>query len=97
VLVGGSGALATALMLRQSSQGLAASGIAGLIILIFEAVELVVIGFSWLLAAYVALGLAILALAIGLWLAGRNAPSGAAGDSRRLAASGAGRDDAVRS
>jgi hypothetical protein len=45
-LVGGSGALAIAPMLRHSSRGLAASGIAGLIILIFEAVELAVIGFS---------------------------------------------------
>lgn len=74
VLVGGGGALATALLLRGSAWGLAASGVAGLIILIFEAVELAVIGFSWLLAAYVALGLAILALVAGLWLAERDAP-----------------------
>jgi len=73
VLVGGSGVLASVLLLRRSAQGLAASGIAGLIILIFEAVELVVIGFSWLLAVYIALGLAILALAAGLWLVGRDA------------------------
>ncbi len=75
VLVGGGGALATVLLLLHSAWGLAASGIAGLIILIFEAVELVVIGFSWLLAAYIALGLTILSLAARLWLAERDAPA----------------------
>jgi hypothetical protein len=76
VLVGGSGALATVLLLRQPALGLAASGVAGLTLLVFEAVELVVIGFSWLLAAYIALGLVILVLAAGLWLAGRHTPTG---------------------
>lgn len=77
VLVGGGGLLATALRRRRSSGGLAASGVAGLALLVFEAVELVVIGFSWLLALYVALGLAIVALAVGLWLAERAVPHGA--------------------
>ena len=79
VLVGGSGTLATMLMLRQPTVGPAASGVAGLLLVAFEAVELAVIGFSWLLAVYVALGLAILALTAGLWLAGRDAPSGTVG------------------
>lgn len=74
VLVGGGGLLATALLLRRSAWDLAASGVAGLLIVAFEAVELVVIGFSWLLALYVAIGLAILILAVGLWLAGRADP-----------------------
>ncbi len=78
VLVGGGGVLATVLMRRRSSGSLAASGLAGLALLIFEAVELALIGFSWLLALYVALGLAIVALAFGLWLAERAAPHGAA-------------------
>ncbi len=76
VLVGGSGVLATVLLLRRSAAALAVSGVAGLIIVVFEMVELRVIGFSWLLALYVVLGLAILALAAGLWLAGRNAAGG---------------------
>ncbi len=74
VLVGGSGLLATALLLRRSAGDLAASGVAGLAILSFEAVELVVIGFSWLLALYVAIGFAILILTAGLWVAGRDDP-----------------------
>jgi hypothetical protein len=68
VLVGGSGLLATALVLRRLAWDLAASSLAGAIIVAFEAVELVVIGFSWLLALYVAIGLAILLLAAGLRL-----------------------------
>lgn len=74
VVIGGSGLLAAALLLRRSYGALAAAGLAGLAIVAFEAVELVVIGFSWLLAAYMALGLAILILAAGLRVAGRNDP-----------------------
>jgi hypothetical protein len=79
VLVGGSATLATAMVLKHSPLGLAVSGIAGLMILIFEGVELVVVGFTWLLAFYVALGLAILGLAAGVWLAGRGAAADAGG------------------
>lgn len=79
MLVGGSGVLASALLLRQRAVGPAASGVAGLLILIFEGVELAMIGFGWLLALYIGLGLAILVLAAGLWLAGRNTPTGATG------------------
>ena len=71
VLVGGGGFLASALVLRRSPWGTAVSSAAGLMVLIFEAVELVVIGFTWLLAFYVLLGVAILALAARLWLAGQ--------------------------
>ena len=73
VLVGGSGVLATVLLLRRSATALAVSGVAGLIIVVFEMVELRVIGFSWLLALYVVLGLAILALTLRLWLVVRDA------------------------
>lgn len=79
VLVGGSAALAAALMLRRPAWGVVASGLAGLVLLVFEAVELVVIGFSWLLACYVVLGLLILALAAWLWVVERGTPTGAAG------------------
>lgn len=79
VLVGGSGVLATVLLLRRPAAGLAASGVAGLLLLVFEAVELAVIGFSWLLALYVVLGLAVVALAVGLWLVGRMPPTGVVG------------------
>jgi hypothetical protein len=75
MLVGGSALLATTLLLRQSAWGLAASGVAGLMLLVFEAVELVVIGFSWLLASYSALGLLVLALASWLWAGHRRAGS----------------------
>ena len=67
VLVGGSGLLATTLVARHSPWSTQASALAGSMILIFEAVELVVIGFTGLLALYVLLGLAILALAARLW------------------------------
>jgi hypothetical protein len=69
VLVGGGGLLAAALLARRSFWGVLASGAAGVLILVFEAVELVVIGFTGLLAFYVMLGLVILALAAWLWLA----------------------------
>jgi hypothetical protein len=62
VLVGGSGLLATALVVRRSPWGTMVSALAALMILVFEAVELVVIGFTVLLALYVLLGCAILAL-----------------------------------
>jgi hypothetical protein len=82
VLVGGSAALAATLLARRLASGVAMSGAAGVIILVFEAVELVVIGFTGLLAFYVVLGLAIVALAAWLWLAegigttlGRQAPA----------------------
>jgi hypothetical protein len=68
VLIGGSGLLATALVLCHAPWGLAASGLAGLMILVFEAVELAVIGFTGLLAFYVLLGVLILALAGHLFL-----------------------------
>lgn len=67
LLVGGGGLLASALVLRRSPWGAAVSGATGLMIVVFEAVELVVIGFTGLLAIYVLLGFAILALAARLW------------------------------
>jgi hypothetical protein len=72
VLVGGGGMLATALVLRRSPWGTAASAMAGLMILVFEAVELVVIGFTGLLALYILLGFTILGLAGQTHFAGRS-------------------------
>ena len=69
VLVGGGGVLAATLLARRLARGVPASAAVGLMILVFEAVEVVVIGFTGLLAFYVALGLAIVALATWLWLA----------------------------
>ena len=70
VLVGGGSVLAAVLLARHAAWGVAVSAAAGVMILVFEAVELVVIGFTWLLAGYVAVGLLILALAAWLWLTG---------------------------
>jgi hypothetical protein len=69
VLVGGGGMLAATLLARRLAWGVPVSAAAGVMILVFEAVELTVIGFTGLLAFYVALGLAIIALAVWLWLA----------------------------
>lgn len=73
ILLGGGGLLATMLMLRRSPWGVAVSGLIGAMVVVFEAVELIVIGFTGLLAFYVGLGLAILALSAWLWLATRSA------------------------
>jgi hypothetical protein len=69
VLVGGGGMLAATLLARRLAWGVPVSGAVGMMIVIFEAVELVVIGFTGLLAFYVVLGLAIIALSAWLWLA----------------------------
>ena len=66
VLVGGSGLLAAALLLRRSAWGAAASGVAAAMILIFEGVEFSVIGYHWLQAAYVGIGI-LIALFAGLY------------------------------
>jgi hypothetical protein len=71
VLLGGGGLLAAGLLARQAPWGITVSGLLGAMIIVFEAVELVVIGFTGLLAFYVVLGLAILALTAWLWLAAR--------------------------
>lgn len=68
MLVGGGSVLAAMLVARRAGWGVAASAAAGVMMLVFEAVELVVIGFTWLLAFYVAVGLLILVLAAWLWL-----------------------------
>src|SRR5690348_8736022 len=47
VLVGGGSVLAAMLVARRAAWGVAASAAAGVLILVFEAVELVVIGFTW--------------------------------------------------
>lgn len=85
ILVGGGALLATLLVLNHAPLGPAFSALAGLMILVFEAVELAVIGFTWLLAFYVLLGCLIFALAAHLLLTtppfsglGYPAPPGAA-------------------
>ncbi|MGN6674911.1 MAG: hypothetical protein ACTHMA_16555 [Thermomicrobiales bacterium] len=70
VLVGGGSVLAAVLLARRAVLGVAASAATGAMLLVFEAVELVVVGFTWLLAFYVTVGLLILALAGRLWLIG---------------------------
>ncbi|MEZ4726949.1 MAG: hypothetical protein R3E79_07430 [Caldilineaceae bacterium] len=76
VLVGGSALLATGLMVRLPELGVLASGATGLLILSFEAVEVLVIGSDpgvarTLQLLYVSLGLLMVLLAAALWLAGR--------------------------
>ena len=87
VVVGGSGLVAAVAVLVRHVWGAAASAVAGLMILCFEAVQIVVIGFAWLQAVYVATGLLILALAARLWATRRAAATAPAGPSAgRLAA-----------
>jgi hypothetical protein len=66
--VGGGGLTATTLVMRRSTWGSVVSVLAGLMIPGFEAVELAVIGFTWLLALYILLGCLILVLAARLLL-----------------------------
>jgi hypothetical protein len=79
VLLGGGGLTAAALLLRRPTWGVAASALAGLMLLVFESVELLVIGFTGLLAVYVGVGLAMVALAAGLWVAGPTRVGSSAG------------------
>lgn len=77
VLVGGSALLATVLMLRRSRWGVLASGITGMMIIIFEIVEVLVIGSDPGIARtlqlfYFVLGALIVALAAALWFAQRS-------------------------
>lgn len=76
LLVGGSALLATGLLLRLPALGVLASGAAGAIIMIFELVEVLVIGSDPGLARnlqifYFTLGLLIVLLASALWVAQR--------------------------
>lgn len=76
LLVGGSALLATGLMVRLPELGVLASGATGLMILIFETVEVLVIGSDpgvarTLQLLYFGLGLLMLLLTAALWLAGR--------------------------
>lgn len=72
-LVGGSSLAAAFLVARRSPAGVAASAIAGLTLLLFEAVELAIIGFTGLLAGCAVLAVLILAFAAALWRAERAA------------------------
>jgi hypothetical protein len=80
VLVGGSAVVAALAVVIRPALGAAASIVAGLMIIGFELVEMVVVGFSlvvygpgmpqaWLQVVYIALGAAIAILGARLWLA----------------------------
>ncbi len=67
VFVGGSDFLAAALLLARRRAGIAASALAGLILVIFEIVEATVIGITSVLQpALTVAGLLIVVLAVGL-------------------------------
>jgi hypothetical protein len=74
VMVGGSALVATVLLLRRHAWGVLASGVAGVIIMGFEIVEVLVIGSEPGLARnlqvfYFTLGLLIAGLATAMWMA----------------------------
>ena len=69
LVIGGSAMLAARLVHLGNSLGLPASAIAGGAIIVFEIVEWSVIGFAWLQAAYMAIGLLIGSLAVWIRLA----------------------------
>jgi hypothetical protein len=63
VAVGGTALLAAWLVHRSLNVGVPASVVAGAAIIVFEIVEWSVIGFAWLQAAYMAIGVLIISLA----------------------------------
>jgi hypothetical protein len=63
VAVGGTALLAAWLVHLKLSVGVPASVVAGATIIVFEIVEWSVIGFAWLQAAYMAIGVLIISLA----------------------------------
>ncbi len=80
VLVGGSAAVAAVAVLFRSKAGAAAAVVSALMIIGFEVVEIIAVGFSpithgagspqsWLQVVYIALGLVLIALGAGLWQA----------------------------
>jgi uncharacterized membrane protein len=77
-LIGGVSLVATVLVARRARAGVAVSVAAASFLLLFEGVELAIIGFTGLLAGCVVLAVLILALAAALWRAER-ALSGATG------------------
>jgi hypothetical protein len=69
LVIGGSAMLAARLVHLGNSLGLPASAIAGGAIIVFEIVEWSVIGFAWLQAAYMAIGVLIVSLAVWIRMA----------------------------
>lgn len=80
VLVGGSAVVATLAVLFRPTVGAAAAIVSGLMIIGFEVVEIVSVGFSplthgaaypqsWLQVVYIALGFVVAGLGAGLWRA----------------------------
>ena len=68
-LIGGSAMLAAELVHLRKGIGLPVSAVVGGAIIVFEIVEWSVIGFAWLQAAYMAIGLLIGSLAVWIRLA----------------------------
>jgi hypothetical protein len=64
LVIGGSAMLAARFVHLGNSLGLPASAIAGGAIIVFEIIEWSVIGFAWLQAAYMAIGVLIVSLAV---------------------------------
>jgi len=64
LLVGGSAMVATWLPSKRHPLGPQISLVSGLVLMAFEAVELLIVGYTWLLGFYVAVGLAIVALSL---------------------------------
>jgi hypothetical protein len=69
LVIGGSAMLAAMLVHLGNSLGFPASAIAGGAIIVFEIVEWSVIGFAWLQAAYMAIGVLIVSLAVWIRMA----------------------------
>ena len=69
VAVGGTALLAAWLVHHSLNAGVPASVVAGAAIIVFETVEWSVIGFAWLQAAYMAIGVLIIGLATWVRLA----------------------------
>jgi hypothetical protein len=69
LVIGGSAMLAARLVHLGKGVGLPASAIAGGAIIVFEIVEWSVIGSAWLQAAYVAIGVVIVSLAVWIQMA----------------------------
>jgi hypothetical protein len=69
LIVSGLGMIATSALRRHSPLGLPASFLAGFSTMIFETVEIVVIGWHWLQGVYFAVGLLIAVLTVRLWMA----------------------------
>ena len=67
VLVAGSALVATVAVMFWPRLGAAVAMISALMIVVFELVEIMTVGYHWLQVAYIMLGLVIAALAFRVW------------------------------